>query len=102
MGLTTTKIGDSISVLVIASVAAAHSGNYTCTARNPAGVANHTATLQVNGMATADSSNSLQLISSVLSLLTSTVFAVQVSSYTLFTVSVPYCVKLQYSGFLCI
>lgn len=74
MGLTTTKIGDSISVLVIASVTAGHSGNYTCTARNPAGVANHTATLQVNGMAPADSSNSLQLISSVLSLLTSPLF----------------------------
>jgi len=74
MGLTTAKIGDSISVLVIASVAAGHSGNYTCTARNPAGVANHTATLQVNGMATADSNNSLRLISSVLSLLTSPLF----------------------------
>lgn len=59
MGLATTKIGDSISVLVIASVAAGHSGNYTCTARNPAGMANHTATLQVNGTATADSNNSL-------------------------------------------
>lgn len=74
MGLTTTKIGDSISVLVIASVTAGHSGNYTCTARNPAGVANHTATLQVNGMAPVDSSNFLQLISSVLSLLTSPLF----------------------------
>ena len=74
MGLTTAKIGDSISVLVIASVTAGHSGNYTCTARNPAGVANHTATLQVNGMATADSNNSLRLISSVLSLLTSPLF----------------------------
>ncbi|XP_021929576.1 Down syndrome cell adhesion molecule-like protein Dscam2 isoform X2 [Zootermopsis nevadensis] len=48
MGITTTKIGDSISVLVIASVGAGHSGNYTCTARNPAGMANYTATLQVN------------------------------------------------------
>lgn len=56
IGLTTTKIGDSISVLVIASVVAGHSGNYTCTARNPAGMANHTATLQVNGMAINSSS----------------------------------------------
>jgi len=59
MGMTTTKIGDSISVLVIASVAASHSGNYTCTARNSAGVANHTATLQVNGMETTNYSSIL-------------------------------------------
>jgi hypothetical protein len=55
MGITTTKIGDSISVLVIASVGAGHSGNYTCTAHNSAGMANYTATLQVNGMATNNS-----------------------------------------------
>nr|CAD7199658.1 unnamed protein product [Timema douglasi] len=48
MGITTTKIGDSISVLVIQSATAGHSGNYTCTARNSAGLANHTASLQVN------------------------------------------------------
>jgi len=99
MGLTTTKIGDSISVLVIASVTAGHSGNYTCTARNPAGVANHTATLQVNGMATADSSNSSVTFLCPVSANISTVFAVQVSSYTLITVSFTYCVKLSYSGF---
>lgn len=102
MGLATTKIGDSISVLVIASVAAGHSGNYTCTARNPAGVANHTATLQVNGMATADFSNSLLTVNFLcpVSANISTVFAIQVSSYTLITVSFSYCVKLSYSGFL--
>lgn len=49
MGITTTKIGDSISVLLITSVTAGNSGNYTCTARNEAGVTNHTATLLVNG-----------------------------------------------------
>jgi hypothetical protein len=102
MGLTTTKIGDSISVLVIASVAAAHSGNYTCTARNAAGVANHTATLQVNGMATADNSNSPLTVNFVCPVFAniSTLFAIQVSSYTLITVSFPYCVKLSYSGLL--
>jgi len=100
MGLTTTKIGDSISVLVIASVTAGHSGNYTCTARNPAGVANHTATLQVNGMAPADSSNSSVNFLCPVSANISTVFAVQVSCYTLITVSIPCCVKLPYLGFL--
>lgn len=49
MGITTTKIGDSISVLVIPSVMAMHTGNYTCTAKNAAGVANYTTDLLVNG-----------------------------------------------------
>lgn len=44
-----TSLGDRISVLSIQSVAADHNGEYTCTAENPAGVADYTATLTVNG-----------------------------------------------------
>lgn len=48
-GVITTMIGDSISVLVIPSVSERHSGDYTCTARNAAGVSNWSAVLSVNG-----------------------------------------------------
>ncbi|XP_046638873.1 Down syndrome cell adhesion molecule-like protein Dscam2 isoform X13 [Daphnia pulicaria] len=47
-GLTINSLGDRISVLSIQSVAAAHNGEYTCTAENPAGIANYTAELTVN------------------------------------------------------
>jgi hypothetical protein len=49
MGVSTTKIGNKVSLLTIDHVIAGHSGNYTCTARNSAGVDNHTATLLING-----------------------------------------------------
>lgn len=49
-GLTINQLGDRISVLSIPSVTAAHNGDYTCTAQNPAGMANFTATLTVNGI----------------------------------------------------
>ena len=48
-GLTINSLGDRISVLSIQSVAAVHNGEYTCTAENPAGISNYTATLTVNG-----------------------------------------------------
>ena len=48
-GLTINNLGERISVLSIQSVAAVHNGDYTCTAENPAGIANYTATLTVNG-----------------------------------------------------
>ena len=51
MGISTSKIGARSNVLQIESVAAAHSGNYTCTARNAAGTRNYTATLIVFGSA---------------------------------------------------
>ena len=49
MGITTTKVGARSNMLQIESVAAAHSGNYTCTARNNAGTRNYTAVLVVFG-----------------------------------------------------
>lgn len=49
-GLTINNLGERISVLSIQSVAAVHNGDYTCTAENPAGIANYTATLTVNGI----------------------------------------------------
>ncbi|XP_049833934.1 Down syndrome cell adhesion molecule-like protein Dscam2 isoform X21 [Schistocerca gregaria] len=48
MGIVTTRVGDRASILTITSVMAAHSGNYTCSAQNPAGIASFTATLHVN------------------------------------------------------
>jgi hypothetical protein len=48
--LTTTAIGQKTSLLLISSVAYRHSGQYTCTARNAAGYATHSAELKVNGM----------------------------------------------------
>lgn len=49
MGMSTSRIGDRTSLLTINPVMAAHSGNYTCTAENSAGVAEYTSTLFVSG-----------------------------------------------------
>lgn len=43
-------ITQKLSLLSIDSVSAEHVGNYTCTADNVAGIANHTARLLVNGL----------------------------------------------------
>lgn len=48
-GILITKTTQRISMLSIESVHARHRANYTCVARNPAGVAYHTAELSVNG-----------------------------------------------------
>lgn len=48
-GVTTTKIGKKGSLLFIDFVTEAHSGNYTCTTKNKAGVVDYTATLSVYG-----------------------------------------------------
>lgn len=53
MGISTTKVGPRSNMLQIEAVAAAHTGNYTCTARNAAGVRNYTTSLVVYGMAWA-------------------------------------------------
>jgi hypothetical protein len=49
-GVATTKIGGRTSLLTIASVVAGHGGEYTCTAQNAGGLANHSAVLLVNGI----------------------------------------------------
>lgn len=49
MGMSTSRIGEKTSLLTIDSLMAAHSGNYTCSAENGAGVSTYTATLFVSG-----------------------------------------------------
>ena len=41
--------GRKASMLIIDPVSAEHRGNYTCTVKNPAGVANFTSDLYING-----------------------------------------------------
>lgn len=48
-GITITKTSKRISQLTIDNVEATHAGRYTCTAKNKAGEASHTAILNVNG-----------------------------------------------------
>ena len=48
-GLTTASLGTRTSMLTINSVGYRHSGTYTCTAKNAAGVTSETALLKVNG-----------------------------------------------------
>ena len=48
-GITTTNMGEQMSILVIKSVNYIHQGKYTCQAKNSAGVSIHKAELRVNG-----------------------------------------------------
>ena len=48
-GVQVVKVGEKSSLLIIDSVTADHSGNYTCTARNVAGETNYTTEVIVNG-----------------------------------------------------
>lgn len=48
-GIVITRMSRRISQLTIDSVQASHSGEYVCTAKNRAGLARHTAILNVNG-----------------------------------------------------
>ncbi|KAF6210674.1 hypothetical protein GE061_013781 [Apolygus lucorum] len=48
MGMSTSKLGERMSILVIDSMMAAHSGNYTCTAENAAGSTSYTTNLIVS------------------------------------------------------
>lgn len=52
LGITTTKVGEKTSLLSISSIMGSHSGNYTCTAKNPAGANSYTTTLRVIGTIT--------------------------------------------------
>ena len=49
MGISIVKVGARVSILTIDSIAAGHSGDYTCTASNAAASVNYTASLAVNG-----------------------------------------------------
>lgn len=49
-GVTTSKFGKRVNVLSIESVYGIHAGNYSCFAKNVAGMVFHTAELIVNGM----------------------------------------------------
>lgn len=48
-GISTSKIGKRNQALTIESVAAEHSGNYTCSAKNNAGSVTYTTDLKVYG-----------------------------------------------------
>lgn len=50
-GVMITKTSPKISLLNIEAVKARHRGNYTCLARNKAGIAQHSAYLAINGSA---------------------------------------------------
>ncbi|BES94141.1 Down syndrome cell adhesion molecule C terminal [Nesidiocoris tenuis] len=49
LGMSTSRITERTSLLSIESIMAANSGNYTCTAENPAGFHSFTASLTVSG-----------------------------------------------------
>lgn len=49
LGLTTMKLNDRSSVLMIGSATAANSGNYTCTVSNKAGSSSYTTSIIVHG-----------------------------------------------------
>ena len=48
-GLTTNQIGGRTSMLTISSVGHRHSGRYTCTVKNNAGITTESTELKVNG-----------------------------------------------------
>lgn len=49
MGMSTSRIGERASLLIIESLMAAHSGSYTCSAENAAGKTSYTTNLVVSG-----------------------------------------------------
>jgi hypothetical protein len=49
LGIITTPIGGRGSNLIIPAVTFRHGGNYTCTAKNSAGIKQETVELKVNG-----------------------------------------------------
>lgn len=60
MGIKTMKMAEQTSFLSVASVTGAHSGNYTCIARNKAGEDRYSTTLNVKGISAKY--HSMQLI----------------------------------------
>lgn len=59
LGITTSKLGDRSSFLMVPSVTAENSGNYTCVAANSAANHSYTATLNVQGMQDGALSNQI-------------------------------------------
>ena len=57
MGISILRVNSRVSLLSIDSIAAGHTGNYTCTAQNSAGSVSHTATLLVQGQLITDNHN---------------------------------------------
>lgn len=53
VGIRTSMFGDRANILAIDAAGPGHRGVYTCTASNPAGAANYSATLLVNGTASS-------------------------------------------------
>lgn len=49
-GISTNKIGNRASFLLVDPANSGHSGNYTCTVKNPVGVVNYTASLEIHGI----------------------------------------------------
>ena len=49
LGMSTSRIGERMSILIIESLMSMHTGNYTCRAENRAGQTNFTAELVVSG-----------------------------------------------------
>ena len=54
MGISILRLNTRVSLLSIDSIAAGHTGNYTCTAQNSARSVNHTAALLVKGQLFTD------------------------------------------------
>lgn len=53
LGISTSKFGAKTSVLLIDSANSFHRGEYTCTAKNPAGSDNYSTSLDVHGISLA-------------------------------------------------
>lgn len=49
LGITTTKVGSKTNLLLIEAASSEHRGDYTCTAKNPAGSVSYSTNLNIHG-----------------------------------------------------